>query len=242
MTCISLQHVTKSFQYTHTHPFAALFSSAKYRKEVLHDTSTTVTAGEVVGLIGDNGSGKSTLLKLIAGLYKPTSGYITAPKDTFYLGGASGGFPLRLTVREAIYYIGTLLNLPKHTVEAKYDAILDFAELTPYETYQLYQLSRGMMHRLYFSLVTHLTLLPEPPLVLLDEVFTRGGDIAFRKKTEGTVHEYIARGSTVMFASHNMDLVLRHATRVWWLDGGVIHMDGDAKTVHSAYRNTVELD
>ncbi|MBV9355695.1 MAG: sugar ABC transporter ATP-binding protein, partial [Chloroflexi bacterium] len=42
----------------------------------LSDVSLTLSAGEVVGLVGDNGSGKSTLLKVIAGYLQPSSGLV----------------------------------------------------------------------------------------------------------------------------------------------------------------------
>ena len=40
----------------------------------LDDVSLTVSAGEVVGLMGDNGAGKSTLVKIVAGNFPPTAG------------------------------------------------------------------------------------------------------------------------------------------------------------------------
>src|SRR5262245_14785795 len=40
----------------------------------LDDVSLTISAGEVVGLMGDNGAGKSTLVKIVAGNFPPTAG------------------------------------------------------------------------------------------------------------------------------------------------------------------------
>lgn len=247
MSILSTQSVTKSFQYAHQ-PDASLSSflfsrltAQKSHREVLHPLTIEVQQGEVVALIGNNGAGKTTVLKLLAGLYEPTTGSKTVPQSLLYLGGASAGFPYRLTVRESIYYIGLLLGLSKKRVTEKYQAIIDFAELNEHEQTQIFQLSRGMSHRLYFSVITHLSLLQKPEIVLLDEVFSRGGDVAFRKKTEEKVTEYVQQGSTILFASHNLALVKRHATRVWWFDEGALRMDDTPEKALTAYREYIGL-
>jgi len=48
------------------------------RREVLRDVDLTLPAGSVVAVVGENGAGKSTLVKLLARMYAPTAGRITA--------------------------------------------------------------------------------------------------------------------------------------------------------------------
>ncbi len=52
----------------------------EHRREsiILHNVSFEVGSGEILGIIGSNGSGKSTLLRIIAGIYKPSSGNVKA--------------------------------------------------------------------------------------------------------------------------------------------------------------------
>ena len=84
MEAIAVKDVVQRFRVIHERPdtLRELFSKF-FRKNVnYHDfeavnkVSFTVRAGEMVGIIGRNGSGKSTLLKIIAGIYRPTSGTI----------------------------------------------------------------------------------------------------------------------------------------------------------------------
>ena len=60
MTALRLENVSKHFGAIHA----------------LNDVSMSLSAGEVVGLMGDNGAGKSTLVKIIAGNYPPSNGSI----------------------------------------------------------------------------------------------------------------------------------------------------------------------
>ena len=70
MTALRLEGISKHFGAIHA----------------LNDVSMSLSAGEVVGLMGDNGAGKSTLVKIIAGNYRPTHGkiFIKDRETTFH--------------------------------------------------------------------------------------------------------------------------------------------------------------
>ena len=97
------------------------------RREIwaLHDVSLEIAEGEAVGIIGRNGSGKSTLLKLIAGIYRPTSGRLLVRRDArigtmIELGG---GFHPELSGRENVYLNASVYGLDRTEVDRIYDAV-----------------------------------------------------------------------------------------------------------------------
>ena len=96
--------------------------------------------GECVGLIGHNGAGKSTLLKMLNGLVRPDKGRITMRGRVGALIELGTGFSPILTGRENIYINGAVLGFSKREIDAKFDEIVDFAELgdaidAPVQTY-----------------------------------------------------------------------------------------------------------
>ncbi|MGH9782898.1 MAG: ABC transporter ATP-binding protein, partial [Terriglobia bacterium] len=74
--------------------------------EALKGISFTVNAGETVGIVGRNGSGKSTILKIIAGVYRPTSGTVEVDGQVCPLIELGAGFHPELTGRENIMLSG----------------------------------------------------------------------------------------------------------------------------------------
>lgn len=202
------------------------------------DISFEADRGEVISIIGNNGAGKSTLLKVIAGILTPTKGSVTVPDATLFLGGLSRGFPPQLSVRDTVYYILAIAGRTPQETAHVYDAIISFAELSDHQDAFIYQLSRGMVHRLAFAIVTQGITTHTPELLLLDEVFSKGGDIHFRNKTEATVANYISQGSTVLMTSHNLALLEEHCTRILWLEKGKLKEDGVSSSVLSRYRNS----
>jgi lipopolysaccharide transport system ATP-binding protein len=196
----------------------------------LADVSVTVAEGEAVGIIGPNGSGKSTALKLISRITDPWSGTVRTRGRIGSLIEIKSGIHPELTGRENVYLYGTILGLSRRDVRAKFDEIVDFAELGRFIDTPVKRYSSGMEVRLGFSVAVHL----EPDVLLIDEVLSVG-DEAFQRRCLARMDELRARGQTLVFISHILADVQHLCPRVVYLERGVVRMDGPAGQVIEQY-------
>ena len=88
-----------------------------------------------------------------------------------------------------------------------------------------------MYVRLAFAVAAHL----EPEILIVDEVLAVG-DADFQRKCLGKMNEITRReGRTILFVTHNMEMVLKLCNRALLLQAGRIHASGDVKEVLSVY-------
>ncbi len=203
------------------------------REEIwaLRDVSLAVEPGEAVGLIGRNGSGKTTLLRLIAGIFKPSTGRLAVGGDVGSLLELGAGFHPDFTGRENVYMNGAIHGLKREYVSERFDEIVSFAELEAFIDAPVRTYSSGMYMRLGFSVATHL----DPDILLLDEVFAVG-DEAFQRKCFGKILELRERGRTIVFVSHAAPAVERLCERAVLLAEGRVVVDGPAREVIARYQ------
>ena len=199
----------------------------------LRDVTMHVEKGEFHGLIGLNGSGKSTLLKVISGVFKPTRGRVSVHGTIAPLIELGAGFDMDLTARENIYLNGTVLGLTPQYISERFEEIVEFSELRDFLDVPLKNYSSGMVARIAFAIAT----LTKPDVLIADEILAVG-DFKFQEKCEARMHELMSGGTTVLLVSHTIGQVERMCTRVTWLEKGSVKMEGDAKTVCEAYRQT----
>ncbi|MFP4322864.1 MAG: ABC transporter ATP-binding protein [Anaerolineales bacterium] len=203
----------------------------------LQDINFQVDIGEVVGIIGHNGAGKSTLLKILSRITLPTSGQARIRGRIAALLEIGTGFHEELTGRENIYLNGTILGMSKAEVDAKLEAIVDFAGVEKYLDTPVKRYSSGMRVRLGFAVAAHL----EPDILLVDEVLAVG-DLAFQRRSLGKMDEAARSGRTVIFISHNMQTITNLCPRTIWLHGGRIEADGETSEVIKQYTESSMAD
>jgi lipopolysaccharide transport system ATP-binding protein len=190
-----------------------------------------VNEGERVAIIGRNGAGKSTLLKILSRITEPTTGEIRIRGRVASLLEVGTGFHPELTGRENIFLNAAVLGMPQREVRRRFDEIVAFAEVEQFLDTPVKHYSSGMYTRLAFAVAAHL----EPDILIVDEVLAVG-DAQFQKKCLGRMEQTTKEGRTVLFVSHNMQMVLSLCNRGILLDHGRVAASGSAEDVVTAYR------
>jgi lipopolysaccharide transport system ATP-binding protein len=185
------------------------------------DVSFDVRRGECIGLIGHNGAGKSTLLKMLNGLIGPDAGSITMRGKIGALIELGAGFNPILTGRENIYNNGAVIGFSKKEIDAKFDSIVEFAEIGSFVDTPVQNYSSGMKVRLGFAIAAQM----EPDVLLIDEVLAVG-DLGFKIKCMNRIQQLMKK-CAVIFVSHAMTQVTVVCTGIVLMDKGRVVFAGN---------------
>lgn len=203
--------------------------------DALADINLHVAEGERVGVVGDNGAGKSTLFRVIARIYRPSTGVVRHHGFLVPLLEVGIGFNPELSGHENVFMTGAIMGLGRRQMARKVGAIFDFAELHDFRDTPLKYYSTGMTQRLAFTVATEI----DPEILLLDEVFSTG-DVHWLKKAEQRMRGLIDRARIFMLVSHNMEQVDKYCNRVLWLQKGRVVADGPPSDVLPRYVASAE--
>ena len=151
----------------------------------LRHVNFTINEGETVGIIGTNGSGKSTILKIITGVLNPTEGEVIVNGRISALLELGAGFNMEYTGIENIYLNGTMIGFTKEEIDAKMDAILEFADIGDFVYQPVKTYSSGMFVRLAFAVAINI----EPEILIVDEALSVG-DVFFQSKCYKKFEEF----------------------------------------------------
>ena len=198
-----------------------------------------VNAGELVTLIGANGAGKTTTLKAIVGLLHPSAGKIDydgqniigdpshriAAKGLVLVPEGRGVFP-SLTIEENLQ-MGAYVRNDKAAIAAdiehKYGL---FPRLKERAKQTAGTLSGGEQQMLAISRA----LMARPKLLLLDEPSMGLAPIMVQKIFE-VVRDVSKSGVTILLIEQNARLALQISQRAYVMDGGLITLAGESKSV-----------
>jgi ABC-type polysaccharide/polyol phosphate transport system ATPase subunit len=200
----------------------------------LRDVTFRVGDGEPLGIVGANGAGKSTILKVLAGITSPTIGVVRTRGRVAALLEVGTGFHPELTGRENVFLNGAILGMSRRDIASRYDAIVDFAGVARFLDTPVKRYSSGMYLRLAFAVAAHL----EPDVLVVDEVLAVG-DAAFQRRCIGQMAKATDEGRTVVFVSHDLEVVRRLCPRCLWLDEGRVRTDGPTGDVVRRYLESI---
>ena len=240
---VRVEHAWKRFRADRTLPMfqdqILLFGRwlRGYRRPyrwVLRDVNLHVEPGKTYGIIGVNGSGKSTLLKMICQTTFPSAGSVTAAGRVGALLEVRSGIHPDLSGRQNIYLYGNILGMSRADVSARFDDIVEFAEIGEAVDRQVKFYSTGMAIRLGFAIAAFL----EPDVLLVDEVLAVG-DARFQQKCLERISQVVANGTTLFYVSHDLPTVEAVCDRAMWLADSYVRADGPAREVVSLYRQSV---
>ncbi len=205
--------------------------------DVLKGVTFTVTAGEVVGLLGKNGAGKTTLIRIAMGM-------LEAQQGTVRLFGLD---PRRdpIEVKQRVGYVSEDQILPeflrvRDVVKLHRDLFVDWdvnleVELSRRfaidDRAKIKSLSKGQARQVaLLCAVCH-----RPALLLLDEPAGGLDPAARRDFLETSIQMLNETGTTILFSSHYMSDVERLAARVVMLHDGKVLIDNQLDELRETF-------
>jgi len=239
-TAIRVQGISKGFDHERGHrPFLRLIASGVAGNpgrpgnfSALKDVSFSIRSGAKTALIGNNGAGKSTLLKILAGLYRQSTGTVEVTGKILYLPGMSIGMHPELTVTENIILHSAIYGISRTTSMQNIQDILAWAELEPFADLEFRKLSAGMQARLAFSTCRHIS----ADVHLLDEALS-SGDRSFRAKCDGYFEHQSKTNRTYLVATHNLKFAESFCTDALFLHKGRVIGFGPTEEILEQYKN-----
>jgi lipopolysaccharide transport system ATP-binding protein len=203
----------------------------------LRGLDLAIEPGETVGVLGRNGAGKTTMLRLLAGVSQPTEGRLRVVGRIAPLISVGVGFHREMSGRENVYVNGMLLGLTKAEIDARFAAIVAFAELADFIDTPVKFYSSGMFMRLGFSVAIHV----DPQVLLVDEILAVG-DIAFQLKCFERMRQIQRSGTTIVIVSHSMHAIRLLCPRALLMRRGRIEFDGPTEPAIARHHELLTLD
>ena len=235
---LSVKNISKKFKIHHEErdsifeSITGFFQKGKHSEtlQALDSISFDVKQGEIFGIIGPNGGGKSTLLRIISKIYAPDSGSVNVNGSIIPILALGLGFHPEFTAVTNIYQSSILLGFKKETIDSRVKEIIEFAELEKFADTKVKNFSSGMLMRLAFAT----SVLVDPDILIVDEVLAVG-DANFQKKCAETIVSFKKRGKAIIFVSHDMSAIRKHADRVMFLNKGKSEIIGSPDDAIAAY-------
>lgn len=199
-----------------------------------------VEEGEFFGFLGPNGAGKSTTIKILCGLLEPDAGSaevlgMDIGREALAVRRAIGVLPEevslyeRLTPLELLRFTGRLHGLALDEVDRRSTRLLDLMEISDGERRKMVlDFSMGMRKKVSLACA----LVHGPRLLFLDEPFN-GIDAVTVRAIRHVLQDAVARGVTIFFSSHILELVEKLCTRTAIITDGRLRVCGTLEEIRA---------
>ena len=226
---LTLKNINKTFNQT----------------KAVQNVNLEIASGSVFGLLGPNGAGKSTSIRMIMDIIKPDSGEILIENHPIqksdydkigYLPEERGLYQ-KSKLKETISYFAELKGLSILEARHRADEYLKRFDLTDYADRKIQELSKGNQQKVQFII----SIISDPKLVILDEPFS-GLDPVNQILLKDIIQEMNAKGTTVIFSTHQMEQVEKMCHDICLINKGQIVLNGNLKAIKANYGlKTVEV-
>jgi ABC-2 type transport system ATP-binding protein len=203
----------------------------------LDGVSIKVVPGVLTGLLGPNGAGKTTLMRIMLGVLTPARGSVLAQgravtaddrRHWGYMPQERGLYPA-MRAGDQVVYFARLHGMSRRDAERAARHLLEELDLGDRWTERTDRLSGGMQQRLQLATA----LVHDPQVVILDEPFAGLDPVAVASLSD-SLRERARGGRTVLFSSHQLDLVQNLCEDITMIDHGRTVLEGDVAELRAA--------
>ena len=206
-------------------------------RRALDGVSFDVVPGVITGLLGPNGAGKTTLLRIMLGVLSPDRGEVrydgrpVGEDDRRQWGympqerGLYAGMP----AGDQVVHFGRLHGLSRRDATTRAHTLLTELDLDDRWSDHTDKLSGGMQQRLQLAAA----LVHDPPVIVLDEPFSGLDPVAVVSLSE-TLRQRARSGCTVLFSSHQLDLVQDLCEDIAMVDHGRTVLQGNVARLRAS--------
>ena len=210
----------------------------------VNNISFSVGRGEIFGLVGPNGAGKTTLIRMIMNIFRPDSGSIRilgkplGPQEKDRIGylPEERGVYTKQKSQFVLEYFARLKGLSRADARISAERLLKKLELWDVRDRQIQELSKGNQQKI--QLIS--ALIADPDIVILDEPLS-GLDPVNARFLMSVIRNLAAEGKTVLFSSHQMNIVEILCQRVLMVYRGKAVLYGELDQIRRDYSDNAVL-
>lgn len=207
-------------------------------RRVLDDVSFRVAPGRLTGFVGGNGAGKTTTMRIVLGVLAADDGSVVldgrpvtaGDRRRFgYMPEERGLYP-KMKVLEQVTYLARLHGFGKAEAAEKAGELLTELGLGERLGDAIESLSLGNQQRAQIAAA----LVHDPEVLILDEPFS-GLDPLAVDVVAGVLQSRAARGCSILFSSHQLDVVERLCDDLVIIAGGTIRAAGSREELRARH-------